>query len=119
MGCCDDPTQPEKINRNDWVLLQEKYGNLQRDLFTSDPEKVMLKQLQICNAYLRELAALHAHFDSVRKQAITLLDDKSSAVLKRIAEQEGDNEIGELARQRLIELEKGQEPSLLGRLFHH
>ena len=44
MGCCDDPTEPIKINRTDVARVQEQYGNLVRDLFTSDPEKVMLKQ---------------------------------------------------------------------------
>ncbi len=72
MGCCDDPTEPVKINRTDVARIQEQYGGLLRDLFTGDPEKVMLKQLQGTTAYLRELAALNAHYASVRKQAISL-----------------------------------------------
>ena len=60
MGCCDDPTEPVKINRTDVARVQEQYGNLVRALFTSDPEKVMLKQLKEANVYLRELAALTA-----------------------------------------------------------
>jgi len=34
MGCCDDPTEPRKIDRRDLIRLQEDYGNLVRDLFT-------------------------------------------------------------------------------------
>jgi len=116
MGCCDDPTEPEKISRSDWVLLQEQYGNLQRDLFTGDPEKVMLKTLQSASTYLQELAALRAHYDSVRQAAIRLLNKESLNVLQRIAEQESDSDMGAAARQRIAELEN--DTGLFGRLFH-
>ncbi len=117
MGCCDDPTEPEKISRSDWVLLQEQYGNLQRDLFTSDPEKVMLRHLPAASTYLQELAALRAFYDSVRKAAVLLLDKQSLKVLQRIVEQEGDSELGLTAKQRIAELEN--EKGLLGKLFNH
>ena len=104
MGCCDDPTEPVKINRSDLIQIQEQYGNLQRELFTGNPEKVMLKQLREANAYLRELAALRAHYDSVRKKAIELLDKNSLSVLERVIDAEGDSEIGLAAKQRLEEL---------------
>ncbi len=115
MGCCDDPTEPVKINRSDLVQIQEQYGNLQRELFTGDPEKVMLKQLRNATVYLRELAALHAHYDSVRKQAIELLDKKSISVLERVIAAEDDNEIGSAAKQRLQALENNK--GLFGHLF--
>ena len=84
MGCCDDPTEPVKINRTDVARIQEQYGSLLRDLFTSDAEKVILRQLNGANTYLRELAALNAHYDSVRKQAIELLDKNSVPILQQI-----------------------------------
>lgn len=115
MGCCDDPTEPVKVSRADLVLIQEQYGNLQRELFTGDPEKVMLKQLQSANHYIRELAALRAHYASVRKQAIALLDKDSGSVLERIAEDEADSEIGQAAKQRLAQL--AEETGLFGKLF--
>ncbi len=101
MGCCDDPTEAVKINRNDLIRAQQQYGDLLRDLLTSDPEKVMLKQVKAANAYLRELAALNAHYDSVRKQAIALLDKNSLATLQRIVDKESDNEFAELALQQI------------------
>ncbi len=101
MGCCDDPTEAVKINRNDLIRAQQQYGDLLRDLLTGDPEKVMLKQVKAANAYLRELAALNAHYDSVRKQAIALLDKNSLATLQRIVDKEGDNEFAELALQQI------------------
>ncbi len=115
MGCCDDPTEPAKINRSELVQIQEQYGNLQRELFTGNPETVMLKQLHLANAYLRELAALRAHYPSVRKQAIELLDKNSLSVLERVIVAEENNEIGDAAKQRLQELENNN--GLLGRLF--
>lgn len=115
MGCCDDPTEPVKISRADLVLVQEQYGNLQRDLFTGDPEKVMLRQLQGANHYIRELAALRAHYASVRKQAIELLDKDSLSVLERIVEDEADSEIGQAAKQRLAQL--AEDKGIFGNLF--
>ena len=90
MSCCDDPTEPLKVDPRDLRREQEHYGNLLRDLFTGDPERVILKQLREANAYLRELAALRAHFDSVRLQAIKLLEAGSIPVLERIIEQDSD-----------------------------
>ncbi len=94
MGCCDDPTEPVKYNRTDVARIQQQYGNLLRDLFTSDPEKVMIKQLNQSNTYLTELAALNAHYNSVRKHAISLLSEQSLSVLQRIVDKEGNGEIG-------------------------
>ncbi len=115
MGCCDDPTEPVKINRNDLARVQEQYGNLVRDLFTGDPEKVMLKQLNASNHYLKELAALNAHFDSVRMHAIELLEKDSLSVLQRIVDKEAESEIGLHAKQRIDQLQ--QETGILGKLF--
>jgi hypothetical protein len=77
-SCCDDPTEPRKIDPRELKREQERYGNLVRDLFTDDPERVMLKQLHEANTYLRELAALRAHYPSIRCHAIELLDKKAS-----------------------------------------
>ncbi|MCK5190826.1 MAG: hypothetical protein KAI44_04440 [Methylococcales bacterium] len=101
MGCCDDPTEPVKINRSDLVRAQEQYGSLVRDLFTGDPEKVMLKQLRQANTYLTELAALNAHYDSVRIHAIEVLKKESITVLQRIVDKEADSEVGLCAKQRI------------------
>ena len=116
MGCCDDPTEPVKITRSDLVRVQEQYGSLLRDLLTSDPEKVMLKQLSQTNAYLQELAALNAHYDSVRKYAIELLKKESISTLQRIVDKEAENEIGLCAQQRIEALKK--EHGLLGKIFN-
>ncbi len=115
MGCCDDPTEPVKINRSDLVQVQEEYGNLQRELFTGDPEKVMLRQLHKANAYLRELAALRAHYASVRMEAIALLDKDSRSILERVVDAEGDSELGVAARRRLEQLDSDK--GLFGHLF--
>lgn len=106
MGCCDDPTEPVKINRADLARAQEQYGALLRDLFTGDPEKVMLKQLNGAGVYLTELAALNAHYDSVRKHAIELLGDKSLSMLQRIVDKEPESEIGLFAQQRIEAIKK-------------
>ena len=116
MGCCDDPTEPVKINRTDLARAQEQYGNLVRDLLTSDPEKVMLKQLKEANVYLTELAALNAHYESVRKQAIQSLTKQSLSVLTSIVQQSADCSIGLAAQQRIDELAK--DTGLLGKLFN-
>jgi len=115
MGCCDDPTEPVKINRTDVARIQEQYGNLQRDLFTSDPEKVILRQLNEASTYLRELAALSAHYDSVRKQAVKLLKKESMLVLKQIVDKEAGSEIGQLAEQQITAL--NEDKGFLTRLF--
>jgi Na+/phosphate symporter len=116
MGCCDDPTEPVKINRTDVARIQEQYGNLVRELFTSDPEKVMLKQLNNSNTYLTELAALNAHFDTVRKRAISLLTKQSTSVLQRIVDKEADSEIGQYAVKHIEALKK--DTSILDKLFN-
>jgi hypothetical protein len=101
MACCDDPTEPKKLDRRDLIRLQEQYGELVRDLFTEDPEKVILKLLSDASGYLTELAALNAHHASVRLRAIALLEKPSSSVLQRIAEREPDSEFGLKAISRL------------------
>jgi oligoribonuclease NrnB/cAMP/cGMP phosphodiesterase (DHH superfamily) len=116
MGCCDDPTEPVKINRTDVARIQEQHGNLVRDLFTSDPEKVILKQLNEASAYLRELAALNAHYDSVRKRAIELLKKDSIPILQRIIDKEPESELGQCALQRVKYLK--EDHSLFRKIFN-
>ena len=100
-NCCTDPTEPNKLDPRDLRREQELRGNLLRDLFTGDPEKVMLQQLPSATTYLRELAALRAHYDSVRKRAISLLDHQSIKVLERIIQQQQDSDIARAAQQQL------------------
>ncbi len=102
MSCCHDPTEPPKTDDHR-LLLQEQqlYGNLLRDLFVEDPEKLMLKQLRQANTYIHELAALNAHYASVRSQAIQLLDAKSIGVLERIVAKDAGSEIASEAQRRL------------------
>jgi len=95
--CCSDPTEIPKLDQRDLVREQTRHGNLQRDLFTSDPEKLMLHELHDASAYLRELAALRAHYDSVRLAAIALLEKPSVSVLQRIINQESGSVIGKAA----------------------
>ncbi|WP_415879349.1 hypothetical protein [Methylomonas sp. TEB] len=104
MACCDDPTEPKKLDRGELIRLQEQYGELVRDLFTEDPEKVVLKLLNDANAYLTELAALHAHHPSVRLKAIELLAKPSIPVLQQILEKEPDSPFGMAAQTRLAQL---------------
>ncbi|OAI04259.1 hypothetical protein [Methylomonas methanica] len=104
MGCCDDPTEPKKLDRRDLIRLQEQYGELVRDLFTEDPERVILKLLNDSGSYLTELAALNAHHASVRLRAIGLLEKPSSSVLQRIAEKEPESAFGLAAKSRLEQL---------------
>jgi oligoribonuclease NrnB/cAMP/cGMP phosphodiesterase (DHH superfamily) len=115
MGCCDDPTEPVKINRTDVARIQQQYGDLIRDLFTSDPEKVMLKQLHGVNTYLTELAALNAHYDSVREQAITSLGKDSVAILQQIVDKQPESQIGQCAAQRIEYLKT--EHGLFSKIF--
>jgi len=95
--CCSDPTEMPKLDQRDLVREQTRHGNLQRDLFTSDPEKLMLHELHEASAYLRELAALRAHYDSVRLAAIALLEKPSLSVLQRIVDKEPSSAIGKAA----------------------
>ena len=115
MGCCDDPTEPEKVSRSDMVQIQQEYGNLVRDLFTDNPENVILKQLNSANTYLRELAALNAYHVSVRKHAIELLENDSLSILQRIIDKETESEIGLFAQQRVEDLKKDK--GVFGKLF--
>ncbi|MCK9394124.1 MAG: hypothetical protein M0Q44_00840 [Methylobacter sp.] len=73
MSCCDDPIEPSKVDPCGLIHEQKHHGNLVHDLFIGDPEKVIFKQLNEANTHLRELAALRANYDSVRKHAIGLL----------------------------------------------
>jgi hypothetical protein len=102
MGCCDDPTELPKMDRRELIRLQEQYGDLVRDLFTEDPERVILKLLNSSNTYLTELAALRAHYLSVRLKAIELLEKNSQAVLQQIADKEPESEFGLAAKSRLV-----------------
>ena len=114
--CCEEPTEPHKIDPRELVREQERYGNLVRDLFTGDPERVMLKQLHEANAYLRELAALRAHYPSIRCHAIGLLDKKSLSVLEQISKEESDTSFGIAAKKRIEQLHN--DTGLLSQLFH-
>jgi hypothetical protein len=104
MACCDDPTEPKKLDRRELIRLQEHYGDLVRDLFTGDPEKVILKLLNEANSYLTELAALRAHHTSVRLRAIGLLEKPSQIVLRQIVQKEPDSEFGLAAKVRLAQV---------------
>jgi len=104
MACCDDPTEPKKMDRREFIRLQEQYGDLVRDLLTETPEKVTLKLLNSANTYLTELAALRAHFVSVRLRAISLLDKSSLPVLQQILQNEPDSEFGLAAKARLSQI---------------
>jgi len=116
MGCCDDPTEPVKVNRTDVARVQEQYGNLVRDLFTSDPEKVMLKQLNQANTYLTELAALNAHYDSVKRQAIKRLEKGSIPILQQIINKQPDSEIAQCALEQIKHL--NSDHSVFGKIFN-
>lgn len=105
MGCCDDPTELPKMDRRELIRLQEQYGDLVRDLFTEDPERVILKLLNSSNTYLTELAALRAHHASVRLQAIESLEKASQAVLQQIVDKEPESTFGLAAKASLDALE--------------
>ncbi len=82
---------------------QTHYGDLVRELFTGDPEKLMLHELREASVYLRELAALRAHYVSVRLAAIALLEASSMSVLQRIVDK-AEDEIAPAASARLQKL---------------
>ena len=103
-SCCHDPTEPPRTDPRDVLREQMRYDNLVRDLFTSDPERIMLRLLNESNAYLRELAALRAHYPVVRLRAIALLNDKSLDTLERICQKEPESPFGAAARQRIEQL---------------
>ena len=117
-NCCDDPTEPAKVDPRDLRREQEHYGNLVRDLFTENPEKVMLRELRTANTYLRELAAMRAYFDSVRLQAIDLLDHSSTGTLERIIDKEEKSDVGVAAQLKLKQLEDNKPTSSLGKIFN-
>lgn len=99
--CCHDPTEPpNKPDPRELIRAEMRYDELVRDLFTDDPEKILLKLVNSSSVYLRELAALRASFASVRLRAIQLLDSKSEAVLQQIIETEPDSEFGQAAKHR-------------------
>ena len=100
-NCCSDPTEIPKVDPRDLVREQTRYGDLVRELFTGDPEKLMLHELREANTYLRELAALRAHYPSVRLAAIALLEESSLSVLQRIIDKEQASEIGIAATEQL------------------
>jgi len=100
-NCCSDPTEIPKVDPRDLVREQTRYGDLVRELFTSDPEKLMLHELREASTYLRELAALRAHYASVRLAAIALLEESSISVLQRIVDKEQMSEIGMSATEQL------------------
>lgn len=104
MACCDDPTEPKKLDRRELIRLQEQYGELVRDLLTDDPEKVILKLLNSTNPYLTELAALRANHASVRLKAIELLDKSSQTILQQIVLKEADSVFGMAATARLEQI---------------
>lgn len=105
MACCDDPTEPKKLDRRELIRLQEAYGELLRCLLTDNPERVTLKLLDDCNRYLTELAALNAHFPSVRLKAIGLLERSSLNVLQQIAGNSTNPEFGQAAQARIRQLD--------------
>lgn len=104
-NCCSDPTEIPKVDPRDLVREQARYGDLVRELFTSDPEKLMLHELREASTYLRELAALRAHYASVRLAAIALLEESSLSVLQRIIDKELASEIGLAAKEQLQRLQ--------------
>jgi len=117
MSCCDDPTEPQKLDRRDLIRIQEEYGNLARELFTENPEQVLLRLLESTSHYLRELAALRAHYASVRLRAIALLGKDSLTVLLQIIDKEANSEFARAAQIRVDELNSKQS-GLLDKLFN-
>jgi hypothetical protein len=103
-SCCHDPTEPPRADPRDILREQVRYDNLVRELFTDDPERILLRLLKESSAYLQELAAIRAHYPGVRLQAIELLSHKSLDTLERICVKEPDSPFGAAARQRLEQL---------------
>lgn len=104
-NCCSDPAEIPKLDLRDLVREQTRHGDLLRELFTSDPEKLMLHELREASTYLRELAALRAHYVSVRLAAIALLDKSSASVVQRIFDKEPESEIGKAAALQLQKIQ--------------
>ncbi len=104
--CCHDPTEPpNKIDARELVRAEMRYDELVRDLFTGDPETVLLKLVNGSSVYLRELAAMRAHYPSVRLRAIQLLEKPSADLLRQIAVKEPSSEFGRAAKFRLEHLD--------------
>ncbi len=106
-SCCHDPTEPDKLDPRELLRSQMRYDELVRDLFTDNPEKVLLKLVNSSSVYLRELAALRASYPSVRLRAIQMLDKKSEVVLNQIIDKEVDLEVCEAAKRRLEQITDG------------
>jgi len=104
-NCCNDPTEIPKVDPRDLVREQTRYGDLVRDLLTGDPEKLMLHELRAANTYLRELAALRAHYPTVRLAAIALLEESSLPILQRIVDKEPETEVSIAASAQLQKLQ--------------
>ncbi|GFO72282.1 hypothetical protein BJAS_P2395 [Bathymodiolus japonicus methanotrophic gill symbiont] len=104
-NCCNDPTEIPKLDPRELVREQTRHGDLLRELFTGDPEKLMLHELRDANTYLRELAALRAHYPSVRLAAIALLEQSSLSILQRIVDKEPESGIGIAANSQLQKLQ--------------
>ncbi|MGR9073117.1 MAG: hypothetical protein ACU833_08645 [Gammaproteobacteria bacterium] len=105
-NCCNDPTEPQKVDPRELLREQERFGNLLRDLYTGNPEEVLLKQLQSASRYIRELAAMRAFHDAVRLHAIGLLDGESESILERIVQNEPNSIFAESAQKKLLELKQ-------------
>ncbi len=99
--CCHDPTEPNKLDPRELIRAEMRYDELVRDLFTENPEKVLIKLLNSSSVYLRELAALRAAYPAVRLHAIQLLDHRSKVVLNQILENEAESEFGGAAKLKL------------------
>ena len=117
-NCCNDPTEPSKVDPRELRREQEHFGNLVRDLFTEDPERVILGQLNEASTYLRELAAMNAHHASVRKRAIDMLGAASVTILEQIITKDPDSEFAAAAQQRLNTLSEEENTTTLGKLFN-
>ena len=105
-SCCYDPTEPPKLDNRALMREQIHYDELVKALFTENPEQVLLRQLKQSSAYLRELAALNAHYPALRIRAISLLDSKSLGTLERLVKKEGDTEFGLAALHRIEALQE-------------
>jgi hypothetical protein len=114
--CCEDPTEPPKLDPRELLREQKRFDDLILDLFTENPEQVILKQLHNASVYLRELAALRAYHASVRLHAIGLLDRTSESVLKQIIDKEPGSDFAMAAAYRLEHL--GDNQGILSNLFH-
>lgn len=103
-SCCYDPTEPPKLDNRALLREQIHYDELVKALFTENPEQVLLRELNQSSTYLRELAALNAHYPAVRLRAISLLDSKSLGTLERLVKKEGDSAFGLAAQQKIAAL---------------